>query len=158
MASTPDTSAPPAVPGRVTDRGWMANAACRHLGPVAFFDLEDPTEAKTACAACSVRPACLAYALATRQVRGVWGGLTTAERRQANPAAIEVVASRGPKRRLSDDRLRELLAGADPDRPAVAQLRARVTLSQAAAYAYLNRARDLGLVERRGRALYPTRR
>jgi hypothetical protein len=136
----------------------MASAECRHTGPAVFFNAEDPSEAKAICAGCSVRAECLAYALATRQARGVWGGLTPRERRRPDPHAVEVTARRGPPRLIDDTRLAELLADADPDRPALAQLRARVTLSQAAAYAYLSRARELGLVERRGRGLYPARR
>ncbi|MCB9404361.1 MAG: hypothetical protein H6519_07980 [Microthrixaceae bacterium] len=84
-----------------------------------------------------------------------WGGLPARRRRDLLAGRPAVERRPGPARHLSDDELRELLADADPDRPAVAQLLERVPLSTAGAYLYLARARELGLVERRGRMLYP---
>jgi WhiB family redox-sensing transcriptional regulator len=56
-----------------------------------FFGLDDsetPAErraredkAKQICAVCEVRRECLDYALAAREVYGIWGGLTEIERR-----------------------------------------------------------------------------
>jgi WhiB family redox-sensing transcriptional regulator len=43
---------------------------------------EDAEEAKAVCASCTVRQACLEYALAAREREGVWGGLTERERRR----------------------------------------------------------------------------
>jgi WhiB family redox-sensing transcriptional regulator len=37
-------------------------------------------EAKAMCAGCEVRAECLAFAMHTRQVHGIWGGLTEHER------------------------------------------------------------------------------
>jgi WhiB family redox-sensing transcriptional regulator len=37
-------------------------------------------EAKTVCARCEVRGECLAFALATRQLHGIWGGTSPEER------------------------------------------------------------------------------
>jgi WhiB family redox-sensing transcriptional regulator len=37
--------------------------------------------AKRVCASCRVREECLAYAIETNQVSGIWGGLTEDERR-----------------------------------------------------------------------------
>jgi len=39
-------------------------------------------EAKEVCAQCSVRVACLEYALTSREKAGVWGGATERERRR----------------------------------------------------------------------------
>ena len=70
--------------------GWMASSACRGVDPRLFFADPDEhgfaragstTRAKAICARCPVVSECLAYALATRQNHGVWGGATEQERR-----------------------------------------------------------------------------
>jgi WhiB family transcriptional regulator, redox-sensing transcriptional regulator len=68
---------------------WMSRGtACRHADPELFFPTATAAgqaqEAKAVCARCPVRTACLAYALATRQPYGVWGGATEKERRAMN--------------------------------------------------------------------------
>ena len=76
---------------RLITRGhWRALAACQSVDPDLFFpvsasgkSLEQVTAAKAICSACPVRPECLAFALKTGQVHGVWGGLTEEERHQA---------------------------------------------------------------------------
>ena len=45
-------------------------------------------EAKAVRARCLVRRQCLAFALRTRQVHGVWGGLTEEERRECVGAGL----------------------------------------------------------------------
>lgn len=67
---------------------WFARAACRDEDPELFFPigaagpgLAQAAEAKAICQRCPVREACLAYALATGQDAGIWGGLTEEERR-----------------------------------------------------------------------------
>lgn len=67
---------------------WRSTAACRSCDPELFFPvssssvlaLEQVAEAKKVCARCSVRPECLEFALRTRQVHGVWGGMSEQER------------------------------------------------------------------------------
>jgi WhiB family redox-sensing transcriptional regulator len=49
------------------------------------------TEAKAVCAACDVRRECLAFALATRQPYGVWGGTSPEERQVLRKRAGEPV-------------------------------------------------------------------
>ena len=68
---------------------WRARAACRGADPELFFpigrdDVDRPEidAAKEICAGCSVLDECLAYALTTHQPDGIWGGLTTSERRR----------------------------------------------------------------------------
>lgn len=68
-------------------RKWRSAAACRVADPDLFFPvsssgpaLEQVAEAKEICARCQVRPECLAFALRTRQVHGVWGGMSEQER------------------------------------------------------------------------------
>lgn len=73
--------------GPRVDEEWMAQAACLGEDPDLFFPvsstgpgLAQVEEAKEVCGRCPVRDECLAYALATGQTSGIWGGLTEAER------------------------------------------------------------------------------
>jgi WhiB family redox-sensing transcriptional regulator len=63
---------------------WRDHAACRGIDPDVFYpvDDEDAEPAKEVCDRCSVRSACLEWALATREKDGVWGGATERERRR----------------------------------------------------------------------------
>jgi WhiB family transcriptional regulator, redox-sensing transcriptional regulator len=68
-------------------RQWRSAAACRSADPDLFFPvsssgraLEQVAEAKAICARCPVRPECLAFALRTGQLHGVWGGMGEQER------------------------------------------------------------------------------
>lgn len=72
-----------------SEMGWLGSAACRSRDPELFFPVS-PTgpaaerqvaDAKTVCATCPVRAECLEFALRTRQVHGVWGGLSEQELR-----------------------------------------------------------------------------
>ena len=63
---------------------WMSRSACLHADPELFFPAVSDgraEEAKLVCRRCLVRDECLAYAVATRQKYGVWGGATEGERR-----------------------------------------------------------------------------
>jgi WhiB family redox-sensing transcriptional regulator len=73
---------------------WRARVACVSADPELFFPLSSSgagqrqeAEAKGFCALCQVRPQCLAFALATSQSHGVWGGTTEDERRRLRQAA-----------------------------------------------------------------------
>jgi WhiB family transcriptional regulator, redox-sensing transcriptional regulator len=72
------------VPG---DGDWGSRAACLSADAELFFPVSGAgpsvaqiAEAKTVCARCEVRSECLAFALATRQPYGVWGGTSPEER------------------------------------------------------------------------------
>jgi WhiB family transcriptional regulator, redox-sensing transcriptional regulator len=87
-ASPRDSGAPSARPD------WRQFAACRLADPDLFFpvstagpSLEQLARAKAICQRCPVRRECLAFALATCQVHGVWGGLAEQERRPTGTAA-----------------------------------------------------------------------
>jgi WhiB family redox-sensing transcriptional regulator len=58
--------------------------ACRGLDAGVFYpdDERDADIAKQVCEGCSVREACLEFALASREKIGVWGGATERERRR----------------------------------------------------------------------------
>ncbi len=74
------------------DRAWQMRAACRGpqaavFFPPSHFERKEEREtrearAKGICAGCSVRDACLDYALRIREPHGIWGGLNEAERKQ----------------------------------------------------------------------------
>ena len=69
------------------DADWGSRAACRSADPDLFFPVSEVgpsvpqiTAAKAVCARCDVSGECLAFALATQQTHGVWGGTSPAER------------------------------------------------------------------------------
>ena len=81
------------------DADWGSRAACRSADPELFFPVSEagPSVAETArakavCARCEVCGECLAFALATRQQHGVWGGTSPGERavlrNRARPAGL----------------------------------------------------------------------
>jgi WhiB family redox-sensing transcriptional regulator len=68
-------------------RDWWEAAACLEADPELFFPVaahgparDEIARAKEVCATCRVRRQCLQFALATRQMHGVWGGTTEDER------------------------------------------------------------------------------
>jgi len=71
----------------VAAENWRSLAACQWADPDLFFpisssgaSLAQVAQAKAICAGCQVRRDCLAFALRTHQVYGVWGGLSEQER------------------------------------------------------------------------------
>ena len=65
---------------------WTALAACRGMDTALFFPLQDdPLEsidaARAVCTGCTVRVACLDYAITNHERGGVWGGMSERERR-----------------------------------------------------------------------------
>ena len=71
----------------VTRGQWRSVAACLSADPELFFPISDSgpaaeqaVKAKAICATCRVRRECLAFALRTGQVHGIWGGTTEDER------------------------------------------------------------------------------
>jgi WhiB family redox-sensing transcriptional regulator len=80
---------------RLIGGNWWMRAACQSAEPDLFFpisstgkSLEQVAEAKAVCARCLVRRQCLAFALRTRQMHGVWGGMTEEERSRKAPARV----------------------------------------------------------------------
>ena len=63
---------------------WRQSAACRGVDPQIFYPAseEEAAAAKSVCAQCDVREACLEFALGSREREGVWGGATERERRR----------------------------------------------------------------------------
>ena len=70
------------------DEDWRDDAACRHADPELFFPIGTAgpaavqvDEAKRVCRDCTVRASCLAWAMSTPAVVGIWGGTTENDRR-----------------------------------------------------------------------------
>ena len=79
-------------PGRDAP-GWRELAACQGEELEIFFPvgsagpaLWQMHRATTICAGCPVAQECLSYALRTGQDHGIWGGLTSEERRDLRRA------------------------------------------------------------------------
>lgn len=82
---------PRQVPPRTAFLGsptWRNGGSCRDKDPNLFYPLgrgragiEQIKVAKAYCRACPSREPCLAYALASGQLLGVWGGTSPEERR-----------------------------------------------------------------------------
>lgn len=64
-------------------RDWRDDAACAQVGGDEWFPELGSTNhrAKAVCDGCTVREACLQYALDNNETWGVWGGLSPTERR-----------------------------------------------------------------------------
>lgn len=63
---------------------WRSYASCRSVDISVFFPRSDlfSNRAKLICSTCPVRQQCLAWAMATHQRDGIWGGKTADERRR----------------------------------------------------------------------------
>lgn len=135
---------------------WRTEAACRGTDPALFYDPHPAAvgAAKAVCVACPVRGACHDHAVAHGEQFGVWGGLAAEERPAPPPRSAPAP---GPSPLVSDDELYDLFSDADPTRPALDALLDHRWLPTATAYKTLERAVRLGVVERRGRALFPVR-
>jgi WhiB family transcriptional regulator, redox-sensing transcriptional regulator len=77
----------PGTPPPITCGQWRSAAACQSADPDLFFPVSDSGSAreqtakvKAICSACRVRRECLAFALRTDQIYGIWGGMTEHER------------------------------------------------------------------------------
>ncbi len=75
---------PPSLLDLIRRPSWFAKAACRGVGPAAFFPApgESPTAARELCETCPARQPCLDYALADPDLDGWWAG-TSARHRAA---------------------------------------------------------------------------
>jgi WhiB family transcriptional regulator, redox-sensing transcriptional regulator len=83
--------------GVLAEELWQKKAACRGpqsamFFPPSTFERKDEKEdreanAKRICAGCSVRTACLDYAVRIRESHGIWGGLNEVERRHLSARA-----------------------------------------------------------------------
>ena len=89
----------------ITGGVWRSAAACRSADPDLFFPISDSgpaakqaAEAKAICATCRVQRECLAFALRTGQVHGIWGGTTEDEREAARRRTVSDQAVAGERR------------------------------------------------------------
>jgi WhiB family redox-sensing transcriptional regulator len=77
----------------VRELDWLRLGACRDEDPELFFPIASAgpgsaqvAAAKAVCARCTVREACLRFALRANQDHGVWGGTSEEERRMLRHA------------------------------------------------------------------------
>jgi WhiB family redox-sensing transcriptional regulator len=79
----------PDEPADVSLPGWQRRAACRGTGTDLWFatDTEALEGARAVCGACPVRRDCLAYALASHKLVGIWAGTDERERRRMRQAS-----------------------------------------------------------------------
>lgn len=85
------TSTSPSVAGPLYVLPWADQALCAQSDPELWFDLADrwkPTPtgerepiAKSICRRCPVQVECLRHALDDPSLEGIWGGLTTRDRK-----------------------------------------------------------------------------
>ncbi len=63
---------------------WREDALCRGMPVTVFHPVTSDGErhAKTVCAGCPVRDACLQHALTAGEPDGVWGGLSAQQRKE----------------------------------------------------------------------------
>ena len=68
---------------------WQRRAACRGKGTDRWFPTtrEAEANARAVCEPCSVRRECLAYAMADRELVGIWAGTDATERRRLRRAS-----------------------------------------------------------------------
>nr|WP_079767805.1 WhiB family transcriptional regulator [Mycobacteroides abscessus] len=88
-ASQADWAHATAATGRFA---WRAEALCRAVDPELFFHPEGERgvarrvrqqRARRVCAACPVMETCRQFAINSRQLHGIWGGLSETERGRA---------------------------------------------------------------------------
>ncbi len=91
------------VPRLITGGQWRSAAACRSADPDLFFPISDSgpareqtAQAKAICATCRVRRECLAFALRTGQIYGIWGGTTEHERARVLRQVVASPVGPGP--------------------------------------------------------------
>lgn len=79
----------PSSPHTLTIPQFQGRALCAQTDPEAFFPAKGGSSAaaKRVCGSCDIQAACLAWALATGERHGIWGGLSDTERRRLTRAA-----------------------------------------------------------------------
>jgi WhiB family transcriptional regulator, redox-sensing transcriptional regulator len=89
----------------VTEEYWRSAAACRPADPDLFFPvsssgkaLEQAAQAIAICARCRVRRECLAFAVKTHQMHGVWGGMSEQDRYRLRMGDGRRSADPGPRK------------------------------------------------------------
>jgi len=70
------------------DTSWQDYGNCLGVDPDLFFPArgDSTDQAKAVCAGCTVRDACLEYALVNYEKHGIWGGKSERERRRMRKA------------------------------------------------------------------------
>lgn len=79
-----NTVIPLTINDPAAEANWRLSAVCAQTDPELFFPEKGGSAkpAKSICAQCTVRIHCLDWAQETQQSDGIWGGLSTLERRR----------------------------------------------------------------------------
>ena len=74
----------PAISDILHPPHWHAGAECRKHPEITWFPVlgQPAAPAKRICAVCPVRLECLAWSVERAELDGIWGGLSTLERRR----------------------------------------------------------------------------
>lgn len=77
---------------------WTRRGACRTTPPWVFFPAQGDSldTAKGVCSRCPVRQECADYAVPHADLRGIWGGLSEAERRRLRASVPPSATSTAP--------------------------------------------------------------
>lgn len=93
----------------LTQWSWMDSAACANADPEMFFPVPGDEamnrKARAFCDHCPVREECLQFSLDTREMYGIWGGLSDRDRKRLmRPGRMHGAALRKHRDRLERDR------------------------------------------------------
>lgn len=90
------------------DLAWRGDALCAQADPEAFFPEKGggTKAAKALCTQCDVREQCLRFSLESNEDDGIWGGLSTKERRKL----IEQLGFKDTWGKITPDERRKLLS------------------------------------------------
>jgi len=98
-----------ALAGTAMPGTWIERARCRSVDEWIFFPGRggDTRLPRSVCARCPVRDDCREYAIPIRELRGIWGGMTEADRkaerhRRAQPPPPQREPTGLPKRALAE--------------------------------------------------------
>ncbi|MGH2753893.1 MAG: WhiB family transcriptional regulator [Actinomycetota bacterium] len=74
------------------EKDWQERGACRGIDVDLFFPVveHEAVEAKAICSMCPVQSRCLEFSIAAGERFGIWGGLTTQERKDLMSARLAV--------------------------------------------------------------------
>ncbi|RZL73577.1 MAG: WhiB family transcriptional regulator [Rhodococcus sp. (in: high G+C Gram-positive bacteria)] len=91
---------------------WQRQSRCRGMGTELFFPQDGESlhqrsrrerAAKQLCSTCPVAERCRSYAVSTSEPHGIWGGLSTRERRASIPHTYQRGARAPRPSRETDD-------------------------------------------------------
>lgn len=113
LTSIPPPTGHPPVDTHTVPEDWRHRGACRDEDPELFFPVGrddvgpnrlQVAEAKAVCRRCPVMSRCRAWALATGEPYGVWGGMSADERAELTHKRAKVLRNRRDRARREQQR------------------------------------------------------